>query len=64
MQLALPWNSQVGPELQHHYSSSNTCIYWPLFDSLNDWRIVSLTESGDMETLEEAKDAALGDIAT
>ena len=64
MQLALPWNFQVGPEQQCWYSSSNTCIYWPLFDGLNDWRIVSLMKSGDMETLEEAKDAALGDIAT
>ena len=39
-------------------------MYWPLFEGLNDWNVVSLTELGEMEMLEEAKEAALGDIAT
>ena len=64
-QLSLPWNSNIGPEEQPWYSAeSNTCIYWPLFHGLNNWKIVSLAESGEMETLEGAKVAALGDIAT
>ena len=39
-------------------------MYWPLFKGLNDWNVVSFTESREMEMLEDAKDAALGDIAT
>jgi len=29
-----------------------------LFEGINDWKIIHLTEGGKMETLEEAKDAA------
>ena len=64
-QLAQPWNAGIAYDKQPWYSNPcNTCIYWPLFEGINDWKIIHLTEGGEMETLEEAKDAALGDIAT
>jgi hypothetical protein len=36
--LLTPWNPKVPSEEQPRYVSSTNCVYWPIFESLNDWQ--------------------------
>ncbi len=65
-QLERPWQKGASPNLQERYTRNENCKFWPLFEGLNDWVIVSLipTKNADLEELQEAQAVVLEGIAT
>jgi hypothetical protein len=57
MQLDLPWSPGVDAKLQPRYASSTECEFWPIFDDLNDWRVVNCDQP-KKESDEELVDLA------
>jgi hypothetical protein len=60
-----PWNPKVPSEEQPRYVSSTNCVYWPIFESLNDWQIIDTMPkvSNDEEEVMLAHNDALSTIA-
>jgi hypothetical protein len=65
-QLAKLWQPGVQANQQPRYASSTTCHFWPIFEGLNDWIIITLepTASTSREEIEETWAVALEGIAT
>jgi hypothetical protein len=65
-QLAKPWQPGVHANQQSRYASSTTCHFWPIFEGLNDWIIITLepTANTSREEIEETWAEALDGIAT
>jgi hypothetical protein len=53
-------------EKQERYARNKSCEWWPIFEGLNDWTIVTF-EAGtdaDEDNIEETQKVVLGGLAT
>lgn len=62
-QLLSPWIANTPAEEQPRYKTNQSCHWWPIFEGLNDWHIVTLVVGKDddaqADLLEEAQNLFL-----
>ena len=39
-----PWISGIPPEKQERHKPVNTCTYWPVLGSFNNWKIIQFSQ--------------------
>jgi hypothetical protein len=60
------WQPGISPEEQERYKGSEQCKLWPIFESFNDWTVVSLKAGMDAneEQIEETQQVVLNGFAS